>query len=294
MKSHAQLPTVLARGDTLRIYFASRPQANLSLTTFLDVDASEPSRILYVHDRPILDLGQPGMFDEHGVMPGFVCEHRGQIWLYYGGWSRRTEIPYSNWTGLAVSDDGGTTFRRAFPGPVLDRTPLEVYSATGCFVYKERDAWTMWYASGEDWITINDRDEEYYVIKSARSTDGLVWTRDNRRLLSSGKEIEPTHRPTVFLHGERYHMLFCYRGITEFRGGPGSYRIGYAWSDNLRDWTRADAQAGIEPSQDGWDSTMIAYPYVIQVDDRILLFYNGNGFGQTGIGYAQLEQSSLL
>jgi hypothetical protein len=290
MNTHAQIPSVLVRGDTLRIYFATRPKPNLSLTTFIDVDAADPSRVVYVHDKPILELGKPGMFDEQGIMPAFVCEHGGQVWLYYGGWSRRTIVPYSNWTGLAVSDDGGTTFHRAFSGPVLDRTPLEVYSATGGFIYKEQGVWTMWYASGEDWIKINDRYEEYYVIKSARSSDGLVWTRDNKNVLSSGRSIEPTHRPTVFRHGQRYHMLFCYRDITDFRDGRGSYRMGYAWSTNLEDWTRADEQAGIEPSPSGWDSTMIAYPYVVNVGEKTLLFYNGNGFGQTGIGFAQLEE----
>ena len=216
MKSHAQIPSVLVRGNTLRIYFATRPEPNLSLTTFVDVDAADPSRVVYLHDKPILELGRPGMFDEQGIMPGFVCEHQGQVWLYYGGWSRRTIVPYSNWIGLAVSDDGGTTFHRAFAGPVLDRTPLEVYSATGCFIYKKQDAWTMWYASGEDWIKINDRYEEHYVIKSARSTDGLVWARDNKQVLSSSRSLEPTHRPTIFRHGQRYHMLFCHREHDRF------------------------------------------------------------------------------
>jgi hypothetical protein len=86
-------------------------------------------------------------------------------------------------------------------------------------------------------------------------------------------------------------MLFCYRAITDFRDGAGSYRIGYAWSTNLKDWMRADDEAGIEPSPAGWDSTMMAYPYVVKVGDRTLLFYNGNGFGRTGIGYAQFDEA---
>lgn len=85
-------------------------------------------------------------------------------------------------------------------------------------------------------------------------------------------------------------MLFGYRGITDFRDGTNSYRIGYAWSANLTDWTRADAQAGIDPSSTGWDSRMMAYPYVVSVSGRTLLFYNGNGFGQTGIRCAELEE----
>ena len=84
-------------------------------------------------------------------------------------------------------------------------------------------------------------------------------------------------------------MWFCYRGIKDFRDGKGSYRIGYAWSDDLLDWSREDENSGIDVASEGWDSMMIAYPYVIKTPDKILMFYNGNGFGKTGFGYAILE-----
>ena len=35
---------------------------------------------------------------------------------------------------------------------------------------------------------------------------------------------------------------------------------------------------------------MLAYPYVIQTPYGTYLFYNGNGFGQSGFGYALLEE----
>ena len=54
--------------------------------------------------------------------------------------------------------------------------------------------------------------------------------------------------------------------------------------------SEALAAAGITTSETGWDSTMICYPFVVTVDDRTLLFYNGNGFGQTGIGYAVWQE----
>lgn len=289
MNSHAQIPTVLVREDRLRIYFATRPQPNLSLTTFLDVDIHNPSRILYVHSKPILEIGAPGLFDEQGIMPSYVCEHQGQIWLYYGGWSRRTQVPYSNWIGLAISRDGGTTFERAYPGPILDRTPTEVFSATASFILREKDHWHMWYASGAGWEKVADKYEEFYYIKYAHSTDGIHWLRENKKLLPSKAEFEPTHRPTVFFSNGLYHMYFCYRGISDFRDGRNSYRLGYAWSTDRETWTRDDTLGGIAPSPDGWDSKMQAYPYVVPVQDRIYMFYNGNGFGQTGFGYAELE-----
>ena len=39
MNSHAQIPTVHDMGETLRIYFSSRPEPGLSLTGFMDVKA---------------------------------------------------------------------------------------------------------------------------------------------------------------------------------------------------------------------------------------------------------------
>lgn len=289
MNSHAQIPAVLVMADRLRIYFASRPEPGLSLTTFLDVDIDDPSRILSVHERPILEPGPPGAFDEHGVMPCCVFEHRGRVWLYYSGWSRRVSVPYSNWTGLAFSDDGGRTFRKAYPGPVLDRTPGEIYSATAAFVVKQPGLWHMWYASGTEWVEIGGKFEEVYRIRHGISTDGIHWQRDNRELLPFRRRHEPTHRPGIIRLGGRWHMWFSHRGVEDFRDGSDAYRLGYAFSTDLENWTRDDAQAGLDVSGRGWDSTMTAYPYVVRVRNRILMFYNGNGFGETGFGYAELR-----
>ena len=52
------------------------------------------------------------------------------------------------------------------------------------------------------------------------------------------------------------------------------------------DWERNDTAAGISVSGQGWDSEIITYPYVIRVGNQDLMFYNGNGFGATGFGYA--------
>jgi hypothetical protein len=54
-------------------------------------------------------------------------------------------------------------------------------------------------------------------------------------------------------------------------------------------WSRDDAAHGLPAAAAGWDSSMTCYPFVTAFDDRVHLFYNGNGFGRSGIGYAQLE-----
>jgi hypothetical protein len=277
--------------DRLRIYFATRPQPGISLTTYLDVDIENPSNILYVHELPILELGQPGMFDEHGIMPQSIAKVNGEIWMYFGGWSRRVDIPYSNWTGLAVSNDNGATFTKKFNAPIIDRTLSEVYSATAFFTMEHDSVFYAWYASGTGWVMGKEKLEEVYTIKSAKSENGIVWQRDSLAIFPSAKKtIEAIHRPTVIRRNNIWHMWFCYRGVEDFRDGVDSYRIGYAWSNDLANWHRENEKSGIDVSISGWDSKMIAYPYVVDTDYGTYMFYNGNGFGQSGFGYAILEE----
>ena len=261
----------------------------MSRIGYADLDLNNPVNILSLSDRPILELGQPGMFDEHGVIPNHVFRHEGTVYLFYVGWSRRETIPYTNWMGMAKSDDDGHTFRRCFDGPILDRTPEEVHSATGLICVPHEHYWQGWYASGTQWLMINGRWEHTYELRACRSRDLVNWTRPNQPLFSNRLPNESNTRPTVIFNNGKWHMWFCYRGTLDFRDGSDSYRIGYAWSSDLEHWTRQDERGGLDVSTEGWDSTMVAYPCVVQSGDRILMFYAGNGFGRSGFGYAQLE-----
>ena len=291
MKSHTQVPTALVLGDRLRVYCATRAVDGMSRAAFIDLDLEDPTRILYLHDKPILELGEPGSFDEHGIIPNHVLLRDGKICLFYVGWSRREVIPYSNWTGMAVSEDGGVTFRRVFKGPVLDRTPDEVYSATGLICLHDQGYWHGWYATGTQWLMINGRYEHTYELRYCGSDDLVNWTRPNQPLFPNKLRNESNTRPTVIFLDGKWRMWFCYRGAEDFRDGTDSYRIGYAWSTDLKNWVRQDENAGVAPSAEGWDSTMIAYPCVVAVRDQLLMFYSGNGFGESGFGYAVLEKN---
>ena len=125
-QTHAQIPSpdVLTNGR-IRIYYSTRDKLNRSLTSFIEVNGENPKEILYTHDRPILDFGDLGCFDDCGVMPSCVVNFDNKKYLYYCGWNTSTTVRYRNCIGLAVSEDQGVTFRRAFTGPILDRTKDE-------------------------------------------------------------------------------------------------------------------------------------------------------------------------
>jgi hypothetical protein len=88
-------------------------------------------------------------------------------------------------------------------------------------------------------------------------------------------------------------MWFSARAKTDYRTNRNrSYRIYYAESTDGIEWTRKDAEAGIDVSENSydWDYEMIEYPLVINHLDEKILFYNGNHFGQSGVGYAVLKK----
>lgn len=290
MNSHAQVPTVLPlpQEGLVRVYFATRPKPDLSLTTFVDLEDADLSRQRYLHPEPVLPLGGLGMFDEHGIMPSSVVNHEGTIFLYYSGWSRGTTLPYANFTGLAISDDGGKSFRKVGPGPILDRTFWGPYSATSPHVFKSDDGWFMLYCSGTGWLQIEGKMEHVYDLKIARSHDGIKWEQTGQIAVAQSHGEEAITKPTVFYDGANYHMWFCCRGSKEFRGGKNSYRLGYASSVNLKDWERSDELAGLACGPENWDSEMLAYPEVSSVGGKVCLFYNGNHFGRLGFGLAFL------
>ena len=289
MKSHAQVPTALVSEGFIRVYFASRPEPRLSLTTFVDLDIENPRRILRLNLSPILELGKPGTFDEHGIMPSCAVRNGSKVFLYYSGWSRSASVPYTNSTGVAISDDGGGTFKKISDGPILAKSIHDPYSATSPCVLKEGDAWHMWYCSGTGWLKIDGKYEHTYDIKYAHSLDGISWTSLASSVIPQRTKYEAISRPCVVRIENKYHMWFCYRGSHSFRnGGDDAYRIGYAYSDDLQNWLRDDAGAGMSPSDNGWEAEMVAYPSLVTVEGRTFLFYNGNNFGTEGFGYALL------
>lgn len=289
--SHAQCPTALPLSNgRLRIYYGTRDAQVRTRTSFIEVAADDPSQILYVHDAPIMDLGAPGTFDDSGVMPSWFVWRNGRLYFYYIGWNTGRTVSYRNAIGLAVSDDGGVTFERVYDGPIMDRSRSEPhFCATPC-VLPRGDGWQMWYLSTTKWEDVDGKMEPFYHIKYAESADGVDWQRAGHVAIPYATATEGgIARPTVIKRAGGYRMWFCYRDSRGYRTDINkSYRIGYAVSADGVDWQRCDQEAGIEVSDSGWDDFMVAYPHVIPHGDRLLMFYNGNGFGQRGFGYATL------
>lgn len=296
--SFAQSPQALVFDDFVRIYFSTRraePGGQyLSHIAWIDVDR-ELRAVLRTADRPAIALGALGCFDEHGIFPINVVWHGEEVRAYTCGWSRRVSVPVETAIGLAISRDDGHTFERVGPGPVMGPTSEEPFLVGDPFVLTDGERWHMWYIYGTAWSHAGVDEPgaaRVYKIAYASSEDGVTWQRDARHIVADRVgEDECQALPTVFRWEKRWHMYFCYRYATDFRTNAArGYRLGYAWSDDLRVWTRDDEAAGIDVSPSGWDAEMQCYPHAFTCGDTAYLLYNGNAFGRDGFGVAVLER----
>ncbi len=287
--THAQVPTPLIRNQKMRIFFATRNKEGKAVPIYADYNIENPATILNLKSKAILDLGKPGTFDDSGIMPSCILCNDDEIWMYYTGWNQKVLTTYHNSIGLAISKDGGDSFTRLYQGPIMDRTRNEPYLSITPFVIKENNLWKMWYASGTGWDYIENKYEPIYVIKYAESKNGIDWNRFPDSCIPQIYKNEISCNPSVIKIEGIYHMWFCYRRSYDYRNGDGSYRIGHAYSNDGINWIRDDENYNISPSDEGWDSKMMSYPYVFKAKNNYYMLYNGNEFGKTGFGISILK-----
>jgi hypothetical protein len=274
-------PNALALDEErIRVYLAFVDRDGIGRVGFVDVATAHPLRVLRVSQRPVLDIGAPGAFDDNGVTPTTVVPDGDTLRLYYTGWQLGTRVRYFLFTGLAVSHDGGETFVRHLEVPVLDRGPGELILRSSDFVRRAEKGWQMWYAAGDGWIIDAEKQRPSSKIRHLESPNGVNWARSGRVVVDvAGDEFGLT-RPFVLVGENGYRMWYSRR----LRGV--GYRLGYAESRDGLSWTRLDDQVGINVSESGWDSEMICYPSLLETRYGTYLFYNGNNYGETGFGVA--------
>ncbi len=291
----AQAPATLIFDTFIRVYFSCRPAPDengqyVSYSAYLDLNRKKLFEIINIAQMPIFQLGERGTFDEFGTYPVSVARNGNDVIAYYGGWTRCESVPFNVAIGMAISKDNGETFTKAGNGPILSYSINEPFVLSGPKIRRFNDRWYLFYIAGSKWIYDNKKPEPVYKIRMAISDDGINWIKADKNLIENKvEENEAQASPDVFFFKNMYHMFFCYRHSLNFRGKEKGYRIGYAYSEDLVNWTRDDSKAGIDISEKGWDSEMISYPHVFELDGNIYMLYLGNQVGRYGFGIARLQ-----
>lgn len=279
---NSTLPTPFQIDDnTIRIYMGFGTSDNVSSIGYIDVEASDPLKIKKISTNPVLSPGESGEFDDNGVVPISLVKNGNELLLYYVGFQLGVKVRYYLFSGVAISRDNGETFTKLQSVPILDRSHTERFIRTAPCVMKDGDIWRMWYLGGNSWIEHDNKQLPLYDVKYVESESPFKWPSKGQLIISNSKGEHGFGRPFIFNHEGLFYMFYSIRFIEK------GYRLGYAISKDGNTWLRKDDFKGLEVSESGWDSEMICFGAPIFLKDKILLFYNGNQYGQSGMGYAE-------
>lgn len=269
--------------EVIRVFCGFRDANGISRIGYVDVDSYDPRKIIKVSDKPVLDIGEHGMFDDNGVILGDVIRVNDSVLMFYVGFQLVQNVKFLAFSGVAKSEDNGNSFYRIQKTPILDRSDEALYIRAIHTVLFEGGKFKIWYATGSSWETINDIKYPNYDISYIES-DSLDFSPKGVKCIEYNKNNFEYRigRPRVYkLADLTYKMNFTYGTTT------GLYQPGEAYSKDGIFWERRDENFPLNLSKEGWDSKHLCYPSIIDMGYKTYMFYNGNNMGEQGFGYAE-------
>lgn len=286
INSRAQVPVVDTNNDGFwRIYFSHRDLNNHSYTSYIDVEPGNPKNIIKECSAPVLSPGPLGSVDQAGAMASSIVTINNLKLMYYVGWSQRKDVAYFNTTCVAYSENGEEWTKL---GPILGPDLKDPgYSGTFHMVANRSNTeYSGLYLSCFEWKDGEPR----YNLRVATSFDGITWKKQGVGIDITEQEGGVSQASTLYnAFNGLWRTWYSKRDHKDYRTNPlHSYRIKYAETHNLHTWEVFDSDNDLYPTNNpnDWDGIMCCYPCVVEYQGTLFMFYNGNGFGQTGIGYA--------
>jgi hypothetical protein len=282
--SHAMIPTPLVLNkDVLRIFFSSRDSKGIGRTRYADFDMNSNFSLIKQSTSFILDIGQPGTFDDNGSLVCSVIKMpNNSFFLYYAGFELSTKIRYRIFTGLAISLDGGESFNRHMEVPILDRTNTELFFRGGPYVQPCKSGYEMYYVGGSDWIRLENSIKPIYSIKKTFSVDGLHWDTPTEILKPNGQSEHGFGRPYEFNWQNRKFLYYSVRDSLHE-----TYKLGYAEILN-NVYSRKDAQFELYSNGKLVENRDLMYSSFVSTKESMYMLFNKREFGLEGIYLAKL------
>lgn len=269
----------------IRVFGGMRDGGGLSRIGWIDVCADEPTKVLAFSDQPALNLGEPGAFDDNGIILGDIIRHPGGgLRMYYIGFQLVQKVKFLAFTGLAESHDGGIRFARVQPTPVLDRAPHAPFINAVHSILPTADGYRAWVSCGRGWQTISGKDYPQYDCWTMTSKDGLRWDSATaiRTVEASGNEYRVGRPRTNRLRSGGYEMRVTSDTLAK------QYATRRLISSDGVSFTPDPLEELPRGLEGDWDGEMTCYPARIDTQaGKSFLFYNGNGMGRTGVGVAE-------
>jgi predicted GH43/DUF377 family glycosyl hydrolase len=281
LQSYGSMPLAYhLEGDRYRFYFSSRDSNNSSSVNFVEVNINEPTNILCLSKKPILQKGPYGYFDDNGLYSGCLVKRDGKLYMFYSGRSNGIENLFYMNIGLAVSVDNGLSFDKVRDYPILSRSEYDPWLVTAPSVFDTGNGMSMVYTSGT--AIFNDRTSNY-DLKLAESDDFFNWKSTGKIVIPLEEGESNISTSSIIKYNNKYHMCFSVKPKV------GEYRIGYAYSKDGINWSRNDDLLGLKIGGADFDNKAVSYPSLFIHKDYMYMLYSGSNNGRDGFGIARTK-----
>lgn len=285
----ALTPQPFLMDEKIRVFAGFRDATGASRIGFVDLDRKDPTRVLGVSEKPVLDLGRDGCFDDNGVIMGDIVNGPDGVYLFYVGFQLVKKAKFLAFSGVAISHDGGDTFNRLSEAPILDRAQEQTTIGAIHTARYENGVWRLWFARGNGWEVINGTPYPRYHICYTEANDLLNIPRTAQTCVTADYPVYRIGRPKVYRLADGTYMMLATKGTVDGDYTPSLFRsqdgIQWACSEN--------SEVGLPLSPSGWDSETLCYPALLSHGDCTFAVYNGNRMGLQGFGGAFTSDIAL-
>lgn len=284
--SHAANPLpILIENNIYRVFFNGRNSENKSSLGYFDFNI-ETLKVINVCEKELIKFGDEGSYYSHGISIGNDYQDLdGNTYILFMAWQIRGSNHWRGDIGRIVVSSLDEMYVEDTDNPFIGVNEIDKVSLSYPWVYKDGEGYAMVYGSTITWRENNG--EMLHVLNCAESVDGHLWEQKGLAVPYELGKAQAFSRPSYVKINDTEHLWFSYRS-----GTGEKYRIGHSFKSEDGFWTLDVENPGIDVSdeQGAWDSEMICYPYILEHNNKIYMFYNGNGFGKSGIGLAVLEE----
>jgi hypothetical protein len=280
-RTHVMLPTPRVMSDRVRVFYASCDAEIRGRIFFADFEREPPFALMAVSPDPVFDVGPARAFDCDGANPSQLIEAEGRLGLLYIGWRRGpADAPYTLFAGLAFSGDGGLSFERQAE-PLLPPREGERLFRTAAFLDRDAQGYRLLYIGGDRFVTgEGGRMTPVYSLMELRSDSPWLWPGAGKVLMAPDVAAGEVGfgRPVIVRRGTQERLMISLRT-----------RAGYQLmeSDLPANPAGRPALTPVIPGPvEAWEAEMTCFGAPCAVGANELLFYNGNGYGSSGLGLA--------
>ena len=177
-------------------------------------------------------------------------------------------------------------FKRISEAPVIGRSNNDPIFTASCYVQKFKNNFKIFYTSNLKWTNIKSVLTPKYLIKEGL-TKNLIDLKFKKIAIKHKNKYEiALTRP--WLLKDKNKKLFMIYSYGQMKNKKNNYKIGLAYHKNGK-WVRKDEDFKILNYKDNFDDKTQEYGATIFYKGKNYIFYNGNNFGEKGIGLAVEE-----